>query len=89
MVAFVFEQVLLIAFVIYVYVHDHLLDLELEKQDLLITLADFHPQGVYLGLEAATDLIVLEVPDPVKDVLFGLLFEDVLLQDFVARLQLL
>ena len=40
-----------------------------------------------LHLHLATDLKVFEVPDPVEDILFSLLFEDILVQDLILGLQ--
>ena len=42
-----------------------------------------------MSLQASPDLIVLEISDPIKDVLFCLLLEYVLLQDLVVSLQLI
>ena len=62
-----------------IHMHHQLLDLQLERHNLLVSLGDLLVQLVDLALQAVADLIVFEVSDPVKDVLSCLLLEHVLL----------
>ena len=59
---------------VHVDIHDHLLTLDLKLQNFLVSHADLFGQLVNSLLQAVANLIVLEVSDPVKDILFGLLF---------------
>ena len=68
--------------------HNHLLDLELQLHDFLVAAVNILLQPIYLCLQAAAYLIVFEISDPVKDILFSLFLKHVLLEHFVPGLQL-
>ena len=50
---------------------------------------DLQSKCLNLHLKLTANLVVLEIPDPVKDILLGLLLQDILMQNFVLSLKLL
>ena len=68
--------------------HNHFLYLELQLHDFLVAAVDVLLQPIYLCLQAAAYLVVFEISDPVKDILFSLFLKHVLLEHFVPGLQL-